>query len=176
MAEKTSDHNYFENHERQRDAELITPPHEIKKKVGSGGIDIELVKRAEALINNNKTDFVPIAESYFELLEDNTRKALQQELKEDEAFEALLYPLVQLKAQGAMFKHPFITNITGVLINFLEIVKTLDKEVFEIITAHNMALSAILTRHTQKNSSAEAQVLTQALEDACKRYIKTHNI
>lgn len=166
---------YFEDYERQRDAELITPPHEIKQKVGSGGIDPKLIQKAEQHIQQNKTDFAPIAETYLQMLDDSCDQFQKDGINDDSAFEALLFPLVQLKAQGGMFKYPLITEISGRAINFLEVIKALDNDAYEIISAHKMALKAVMDNDIKGNGSTEGAALTQALQDACIRYFNAHN-
>jgi hypothetical protein len=178
MNDKNRQHDktvYFEGYERHRDAELITPPHEIKKKVGSGGIDPKLIKKAEQHIKQDKTNFTPIAETYLLMLEDSCAKLQDQGLDDDDAFEALLFPLVQLKSQGGMFKYPLITEISSRAINFLEVIKALDDDAYDIISAHKMALKAVINKDIKGNDSTEGAALTQALQDACIRYFKAHS-
>ena len=171
---KDEDIAFFEDYERYRDAELIKPPNRLKEKVGGGGIDPLLIERAEDFLQNNSTDFAPIAEMYFDLLEDNIQRILKEDIIGEDAFDAMLYPLVQLKSQGSMFKYPLVTEISGMLINFLEVIQNLDKDAVDVILAHKMTLKAVLSSRIQDDSSPQGRSLVQALREACMRYFHAH--
>jgi len=170
----SEDITFFKNFERHRDAELITPPNLIKEKVGSGGINPTLIQRAEDYLQSNKADFAPIADMYFTLLDDNMQRMIKEDMWGEESFEALLFPLVQLKSHGSMFQYPLVTEISGMLINFLEVIQTLDKNALDVILAHKMTLKAVLASRIKDHESAQGRALVDALQDACMRYFQTH--
>lgn len=160
--------------EKQREAEIIIPPNTLQEKVGMGGIDPVMLQRAEDFLKSNNQDFQPIADTYFDLLDKSIQRILKEEIIGDEAFEALLYPLVQLKAHGTMFKYPIVTEISGMLINFLEVIKSLDKDAADVILAHKMTLQAVLSRQIKTDKDEEGRALTEALKNACMRYFQTY--
>ena len=167
---KDDDIAFFEDYERQRDAEMIKPPNRLKEKVGSGGIDPLLIERAEQFLQSNSVEFAPIAEMYFGVLEDSIQRILKEDIIGEDAFDALLYPLVQLKAHGGMFQYPLVTEISSMLINFLEVIRSMDKDAVDVILAHKMTLRAVLTSRIQNGSSPQGRALIKALKEACMRY------
>ena len=172
----SKEEDVFGHLDKQRDVEIIIPDNKLKQKVGAGGIDPRLIKNAEQVITENKTDFMPIAESYFAMLDASVQKIAYKDIADDAAFEALFYPLVQLKAQGTMFKYPVISEISGMLINFLEVVESLDDDAVSIINAHKVTLRAILNnRIPASHETDKGNALVNALKDACLRYFQSKN-
>ena len=160
-----------------RHAEMITPPNEIKEKVGSGGIDETIINQAQKSIESNAIDFKPIAAGLLKMLDDSLKEAQSGSAKGEIAIESLLYPVMQLKAQGTMFHFSIITEVSNVLVNFLETISGLDKDVFEIIIAHKKALQSILSNNALKGDGGQiGKDIRDALMDACNRYYKTHQL
>lgn len=163
----------FANMPRQRNAEFFNPPNVLKKKVGSGGVAPDLIAKAESYIENNEQDFHSIAENYFAILDEASHRVKDGEIKGAEAFEAVLYPLSQLKAQGAMFKQPIVTDLAAMLINFLEVIEELDDQAISILMVHKMTLQAVIKKKLPADTQAQQnQTLKNALRDACIRYFQ----
>lgn len=161
-------------HKRIRKAELITPPNRIKEKVGSGGIDEAVMQKAQDLVENNSVDFKPIATMLVDLLNEGIQEIRTGVIKDEEAIESLIYPAMQLKAQGGMFHYPLITEICNILVNFLETVEEADKDVLDIVIAHKMAINVVLGSEIKKDGGDQGKALRDALMEACNRYYKKH--
>ena len=54
------------NQTPKRRAEFIKPLNTLKQKVGSGGLSEDILNKAQALLENNTVDFLPLAEMYLE--------------------------------------------------------------------------------------------------------------
>jgi hypothetical protein len=156
-----------------RRAELISPPNSIKEKVGSGGLDETVLVKAQAMLEENKADFGPIAGMLMAMLDDGIQKAKSGALKGEPAIEAVIYPAMQLKAQGGMFQYPLVTEISNILVNFLETVTEIDKDVIDIVVAHKLAINAVIASKIQSDSGKTGRELCAALMDACNRYYKS---
>jgi len=52
----------------RREAKFIKPLNILKAKVGYGGLDEEILNKAEARLENNAVDFPPLAETYLAAL------------------------------------------------------------------------------------------------------------
>lgn len=155
-----------------RNAELIRPPNRLKQKVGHGGIDPKVIEKAQKLIEANSQDFKPIAEMYLDLLTDSMHDAPKMDDGE-KAIENMIYPAMQLKAQGTMFKYPLITAICDILVNFLERIKKPDEDAMDVVNAHRMALRAIIGSEIKGSGGDQEGELVGALREACKRYFKS---
>lgn len=156
-----------------RKAELISPPNTLKEKVGAGGLDDTVLVKAQAMLENNTVDFIPIASMLLEALGNAIQNAKDGGSEGEAAIEALIYPAMQLKAQGGMFHYSLITEISDILVNFLETVTDVDKDVLEIVTAHRMAIGAAVTGKIQGSGGATGVALRDELMNACNRFYKS---
>ncbi len=57
----------------------------------------------------------------------------------------MLYPAMQLKANGGMFRYPLITRISETLLQFLEVIAEPDQDAIEIVLAFHTTIQAVLT-------------------------------
>lgn len=163
----------FQEQKKMRRAELINPPNKLKEKVGSGGIDENVIFKAQALLENNTVDFRPIATMLVDLLNEAIQDAKSGGTKGEAAIESMIYPAMQLKAQGSMFHYPLITEISNILVNFLETVTDADKDVVDIVVAHKMSINAVLASQIKGDGGKVGKDLRDALLDACNRYYKS---
>ncbi|MCD8494149.1 MAG: hypothetical protein LRY39_01875 [Alphaproteobacteria bacterium] len=159
-----------------RKAEFIKPPNLLKAKVGSGGLGDDILDKAEKLLVENTYDFQPLGEMYLESLVRGMIEA--RENMEDEDQEAvimgMLYPGMQLKANGGMFHYPLVTTIADTLIQFLEVVECIDDEVMEIVEGYHTTLRAVILGRIQGDGGERGRDLHKALLDACDRYFAKH--
>ena len=163
--------------EPKRNAEFITPPNTLKQKVGFGGLKDEILNKAQELLENHAIDFRPLGEMYLEAL-DNGIKYAQRSDKNQDDYEALiatmLYPAMQLKANGGMFHYPLITEIADKLIQFLEVIDKPDKDAVEIIFAFHATIRAILIGQVKGDAGQYGEELKKALVEACFRYFEKY--
>ena len=161
---------------RLRNAELIIPPNRLREKAGFGGLDNAIIAKAQKLIETNTVDFIPVGDVLLDLLEENIRKILNQALTGEYAIEALIYPVMQLKAEGAMFSYPLITDIASILISFLEIIPDTGRDAMEVIIAHQLALKAVLRAQITGEGGKQGDALRQELREACLRYFEAFTL
>ncbi len=159
---------------RLRKAELIIPPNRLKEKVGWGGLDQNIVAAAQKLIESCTTSFEPIAETLLDLLDENIRKIMNGALHGEEAIEGLIFPIMQMKSQGAMFGYPLISDLCGLQIDFLEMVPAPNKDVLDIIIAHKLAIKAIIRIQLKNDGGVQGVALREELRAACLRYLQAY--
>lgn len=169
----TSDTPHF-NQTPRRKAEFFTPPNVLKTRVGSGGLSDDILNKAQALLEQNSVDFRPLGEMYLQAMQRGIDQAREKTSEHDEEsiIIAMLYPAMQLKANGGMFHYPLITSIADKLIQFLEVVHKLDDEVVEIVLAFQTTIRAILLGQIKGDGGLRGAELMQALVDACYRYFE----
>lgn len=167
----------FKDQKKIRRAEYITPPNVIKRKVGSGGIDPGLIDKAQQAIEENTVDFKPIATELIAILGKGYQDTVNGTLQGEAAIESMLYPAMQLKAQGAMFHFPLVSEISDILVNFLETVTLPPSEsALEIVDAHKLAIGVVISSNMTGRTSAQGQELKTSLMEACIRYYKTQKV
>lgn len=155
---------------------LVKPENTLKKKVGHGGFkDTDLVK-AQSMIEDNKIDFKPIAQDLLKELEQVLANVESGEVSLGEALGGVMYPLMQLRAQGSLFHYPTITTISDIVVDFLDSVGALDKDALEIVAAYRQAAQAMLKLGIKDTSNKVGQQLCAEIKAACARYRKAKNV
>jgi hypothetical protein len=161
------------NQKRKRNVEFIKPPNTLKQKVGSGGLSEEILEKAQMLLETNTVDFLPLAEMYLnsfmrgiEMAKDGAKDARDNEY----IISSMIYPAMQLKANGGMFHYPLVTQVADKLIHFLEVIERPDDEVVEIALAFHTTIRAVVLGKIKGSGGRHGKELLDALNDACHRY------
>ncbi|HPQ50363.1 MAG: hypothetical protein KDJ26_08225 [Alphaproteobacteria bacterium] len=173
----TKDKDAHYNLAPKRKADFHTPPNHLKMKVGYGGLSENILEKAQALLENNTADFRPLGEMYLESMMRGVAavKALPEGKTNDERLiSAILFPTMQLKANGGMFHYSLVTQISDRLIQFLEVVDEVDQEAIEIIMAFHTTVRAILLGQIRGDGGQRGKDLLNALIDACYRYFEKY--
>lgn len=155
-------------------AQIVMPENQLKEKLGRGGCASERVERAQLFIDYNDIDFVPLARKLLVLLENGIEGAKDTEIKWEDAVFLMLYPAMQLNAQGAMFQYPLISKICDVLVNFLEVMEVFNQDAIDIVMAHHDAVQHILDNKIRENGSDLEKAMYDNLVAACNRYYKKY--
>ncbi len=164
------------NQKPRRRAEFIKPPNLLKGKVGSGGLSEDILDKAQELLENNTVDFEPLGEMYLDSLMRGIEMAKSSDTKHDDEYviSCMLYPGMQLKANGGMFHYPLVTQIADRLIHFLEVIEEPDIESVEIVLAFHSTIRAVIRGKIQGGGGTHGQALLDALNKACLRYFEKH--
>jgi hypothetical protein len=169
-----AENNLFKGEKKLRKAKIITLPNTIKQKIGSGGLDAATLAEAEKVLTENTVDFRPIAEGLLKELAEAIEAARNSEVDYEALIEAMIYPAAQFKAQGSMFGFPLVSDISDILINFLETISTPPaEEALDIITAHKMAISVVINSGIKERFHPQGEELKRSLMEACQRYYKS---
>ncbi len=166
------------NRKRLRRAEFILPPNTLKEKVGSGGLSDDILNKAEILLEKNTTDFLPLGDMYLNALQkgiDTARDTDTRRLGEDEneaLIASMLYPGMQLKANGGMFRYALVTKIADRLIQFLEVITRADIDALEIVMAFHATIRAVILGRIMGDGGNDGAQLITALDEACLRYFE----
>ena len=159
-----------------RKAEFIRPPNTLKQKVGKGGLSDDILDKAQKLLEENTVDFEPLANMYMTSLSNGIDMAKGFAPSDDieEIIATMLYPAMQLKANGGMFNYPLVTRIADKLIQFLEVIVEPEIEAVEIVLAFHTTLTAVVQGKVKGDGGKNGDELLQALTDACMRYFEKH--
>lgn len=167
------------NQKPVRSAEFIMPPNIIKAKVGSGGLNDSILDRAQQLLESNTVDFSPLAEIYLKNMMQGIESAKQELLKneaitDESKISQILYPCVQLKANGGMFHFPLVTRAADRFVQFMEVVERVDMESLEIALAFHTAIRVIVASRIKGDGGTQGNALIEELNNACMRYFEKH--
>lgn len=170
--------NQHYNQKPKRKAELITAPNTLKAKVGSGGLNDQVIMRAQTLFENHAEDFAPLAEIYLSRMSDAIKAARANKNFEGDELEDIitdiLVPCVQLKANGGMFGYPLVTKIAGKFAQFMEVVNGLDAQTLDIANAFHATIKIVVASKIKGDGGAQGEALLEELNNACLRYFEKH--
>lgn len=151
---------------------FITPPNKLKAKVGGGGIAPERIKQAQSFINNNSVDFIPHAKTFLDLVTEFAVEAKNS--RENFDRNKLADPIMQLKANGGMFKYALISQVADICLRFVEAINEMNDDAYQVIQAHVNTISIIINNKMTGHGGKEGTALIKELEKACFRYIEKH--
>jgi len=161
----------------RRKAEFIKPANIIKTKVGSGGLGDDVLAKAQKVLEENKVDFAPLAEMYLITLTqalESARKIIATTDDHEITIATMIYPSMQLKANGGMFHYPLVTTLADKVVQFLEVIAKIDHDVIDIIEAFMTTIRATLASQIHDLKHPQGQELLFALDSACRRYFSRH--
>lgn len=156
----------------KKKARVIKANYVLQAKVGSGPLDAKVVDACQKVMDENDVDFAPLALEYLDKLGAATKKARIDSSNTKEILQEMAQPVMQLKANAAVFKYDLIGKLANVMLSFLESVRAIDKTVIEIVDAHHKTLSAIILKKMKGDGGAYGVQLEQELKDACIRYLQ----
>ena len=162
--------------QKYEQAKYHNPPNVLRQKCGIGGMPEELIQKAENFIQDNKFDFKPIAVDIMGRFKDVLAKAKKAGTKDKKLIDKVAEPIMELKANGDMFRFSLLTDVAEILLNFLENIHELDDDSFNVIEAHKNTLEVILKNDLRGSGGSEGHALSRELYAACKRYYMKHNI
>lgn len=158
----------------KKKARFITPPNRLKEKVGDGGISEALLIKSQEFIENNTIKFEPIAQQYLAELKVALKAAKANPGAGRRAVDAMIRPIMQLKANGGMFRYHLVSHVANIVLQFLEKITVVDRDVCDIVEAHNNCLTIVITNNLRGDGGREGAALVKELQDACARYYKKH--
>jgi hypothetical protein len=158
----------------KKKAKYHNPPNELKKKVGSGGLPPAQIASAERFIEINNTDFTPFAKKILARLGKAMDEAKKQRPARKRAINRIAEPIMEMKANGAMFSYALASEIAAVVLDFLESVSELNDDGFDIVDVHYRTLDAIIRLRLTGEGGTKGKAMAKELYDACRRYEKKY--
>ena len=155
---------------------VIKASYILQSKVGAGPLDQEKVRDSQRVIDTNRVDFVPLGMEFLDELAEIMKKAKKEQMDPKELRELMTQPIMQLKGNASMFKYNLIGELANVMLSFLESIKEVDNDAYEIVEAHHKTLHAIIMKRMAGDGGAHGQAFTNELKQACRRYFNAKNI
>ncbi len=153
---------------------MITPRHVLREKIGRGGINPAFLERAEEQIASNDVDFQPYAKDFLERIEQSLAIIRPLKIRKRDTVDMIVRPVMDLKANGGMFKYPLVTEIADIILDFLEGLDSLNDDAIGIIDVHQKTLRAIINNKLTGSGGKAGRALTDELYGACNRYHKKY--
>ncbi len=160
---------------QKKKAKFYTPPNALRLKAGYGGVDPAVMERAESLIQTNDVDFTGIAKDLLVRMDKAVETVKREDQRSKEGINRIVAPIMELKANGAMFKFPLLSDVAGIALDFLEDIDYLNDDAFEIVNIHRQTLRIIVAQELRGTGGKQGDILVNELVDVCRRYHKKHS-
>ena len=161
----------------KKKVKFIKPPNTLKLKVGSGGIPQERIQNAQLAMEMFESNFSPVAHELIRKFSASLRgveKAVATKTEFDR--DSIVYPVMQLKANGGMFKYSLMSDVADICLQFMEAVNDYNNDTLEVIRAHENSLKSIIGNDLKGSGGHEGYKLVQELHHACQRYFKKYKV
>lgn len=158
------------NNDNKKQPVVIKANMKLQQKVGKGPLDEKTVKPAQNVIDKNEVDFVPLGLEILNKLELALQTSQTETVSLHTMKEMLTAPIMELKANAAIFHYTLIGNLANIMLHFLEAMAVLDKQAVEIVQAHHKTLHMIIVRRMTGNGGEAGKHLSMELQNACDRY------
>jgi hypothetical protein len=155
-----------------REAKIYKANKMLQAKVGTGVVEKEKIETCQQKINENTTDFEPMAKDFLDELAQAVQLAQSGKQDLQELRQHVTQPVMQLKANGAMFGYTLIGDMANIMLSFLESVTKIDNDIISIIDAHHKTLTAIVRNNMKGDGGANGKAMKEELMSACKRYME----
>lgn len=158
------------------DARFIMPPNLLKEKVGSGGLPLSVIQRADEVIRDTEIDFTPTAQILMRGIENALKTAEQDGMRTRTHITLLSGPIMQMKANCGMFGYPLLSDIAAISLGFLENVVVLDDDAMAVIRAHIKTMTIVLAQGLRGHGGKQGIHLIAELRKVCDRYYRRYDI
>lgn len=159
---------------KKKKAKFHTPQNTLRLKAGYGGLPPQAMERAEEYIQNNDVDFTGLAQAILDRLNRSVEAVKRDQHHSKEAINRIVGPIMEMKANGAMFKYELLTDVADIILNFLENSPSLDHDILDIVAVHQRTFQVIISKELKGDGGKQGDILIKELEDACARYYKRH--
>lgn len=157
---------------QNKNVRITKPSYALRSKAGMGPVEKKAIDEGQKTIDENSVDFEPLAQKFLAQLESAITEARADTGQEPEKMiRQMTEPVMQLKANAAMFNAALVGRLTKIMLDFLETVKTLDKDIIDIVKAHHDTLALIISHKIGDDDGQYGVQLEKELRDACTRYL-----
>lgn len=149
----------------------------LQAKTGIVKIDKDTIAKCQDLIDDTDMDFQPFADEIIDTMQklSTEAKTLSGHDEEDAVLlDKLCGEVMQIKGQAGMFGYDLASNLSDIMLSFLESIDHIDNHVIEILDAHTKTLDVVFKSGLKGDGGAQGKALKAELEDACSRYFSKY--
>lgn len=152
--------------------EFISPPNNLKAKVGTGGLSEMTLHKADKLMESYAKDYPPVATLDLIRFNESFDQVNKGDVPLARAKKILSKTVMDLKSNGAMFNYPIVSRISTILLEYISQLETFDQSALDIIQGHYDALRAVIDNQQSGAVDKHGEALILALTLAVDRYFK----
>lgn len=154
---------------------IVNSPNHLKNKVGSGGIPQSLIDEAEKHIASAYDEFEDYVRDQLEKLKRSCQAISNKETLGEKEQLILITPIMMLKAHGTMFGYELISDMSYVVLDFLERIDFFNDDAGAILDVYQKSASVIINRKLQAGGGRLGLDFSMELTNACERYYNKHS-
>ncbi len=148
----------------------IEPDMSLSKKIGPGKIEMSFIEHAQKIMENNTINFKPLARDFLNEMDTAINQAIEDDLPKNKAIENITYPIMQIKANGLIFKYDVIGNLASTAQSFLDDLQELDIHAIEIMQACHRTMTHVMENDIRDSKDEIGQAFLKELDSACTRH------
>jgi len=147
-------------------AEVITPPDNLKKKVKTGGpgaVDLDTLKRAEAVIADMTDNYVEWAVKDLAKIHQALENLKAEKKDRKDALSQIFQLSHDMKGQGGSFGYTLMTILGGNLCDFVDKLENAGPAEIEVIQLHINAMGLVIAKEMKGDGGKAGVQLLQGL-------------
>ncbi len=147
-------------------AEVITPPDNLKKKVKTGGlgaVDLDTLKRAEAVIADMTDNYVEWAVKDLAKIHQALENLKAEKKDRKDALSQIFQLSHDMKGQGGSFGYTLMTILGGNLCDFVDRLENAGPAEIEVIQLHINAMGLVIAKEMKGDGGKVGVQLLQGL-------------
>ena len=152
--------------------EFITPTPPLKAKTGTGGIDNNILDKANEAMSSLSTNVEDNIKQHLEKLKIHIHNETLIRKPSEETMEDFIFDLLPLKVDSQMSQNKNLAIIAEKLLNFVETLQTMNVDAYHIIRAHVNALNLVVQSNVNDENHKFSRAVLTELDDACHRFNK----
>lgn len=143
----------------------------LRSRIGvNTKISTEQIDKAQDIIDNPRVDFEEYAYRYLSKIEKIIDVARQESYMHYDEYEKITVPLTQIKGQAGMFGNPLASEISAMVLKFLEHYQRLDDDMLDILNVYCRMIRASYTKSLLHIETPGGRILIGELTHAMQRY------
>ena len=154
----------------EKEPRIVKANHLLQAKVGMGNIEEKKIRRSQKVMDNMAVDFTPMAEEYLGQLAAALEAVRQGDQPAARKIQLMTDPVMQIKANAAMFDYALVGVLANVMLNFLEALEDVDNDVLDIVDANHKTMRLLVSNKMKGDGGEYGKELQAELKDACRRY------
>lgn len=146
---------------------------ELRAKIGvSAKIEAKDIEKAQGLIDNSGLDYKPVALRHIKQLEGVIQSMRATDYNREQDYNMVSMPIMQIKGQAGMFGNHLASDVSYLILVFLEQYQRLDDSILDIVEVYIKAVRLSYDLHLYNSDSQGGKDIVDELKNALTRYRK----